>query len=507
MGRSPQLAGYYGDATTPQFTPILAATKVSGRLPSGLSIGILDAVTERVGAPGGQTVEPQANYFVTRLMQDLRGGNSGLGMIVTATNRSLDPDSDPYLRRSAYTGGVDFRHRFASNQYAVSGWVVGSQVSGSDSAIARLQRNSSHGYLRPGSGLDYDPTRTSLSGGAAQLALSKIGGGIVRFEVNYQHVSPGFEINDLGFQSRVDQQGLSGWMGLQMLTPTALYRRWYLNFNAWRGWTSNGLPINFGGNINSYMQLASYWGVFAGMNANNVAVESFDDRWARGGPAIRRAPQGSAWIGFEGDSRKPIVPNVEYDWWNGDEGNTNGFSFNPGFGFRASSRLQGQLRASYTRGTNDTQWYANYGDPGNDTTHYTFARLEQRTISMTGRFDLTMTPRLSLQVYAQPFITTGHWTRWRELGNAKADRYNDRFKPFAPTTDTLGDFNYKQFRSNTVLRWEYRPGSTLFLVWSQGREQSDRDLGVFNSRQDVTSLFATQPNNTFLVKASYWFSM
>jgi hypothetical protein len=212
-------------------------------------------------------------------------------------------------------------------------------------------------------------------------------------------------------------------------------------------------------------------------------------------------------MGFNGDDRKPIVPLFEFDWWQGDDGHTHGVSINPGFTFRATSRMQGRLTAGFTRNANDAQWYANYGVVGVDTTHYTFARLDQRTINVTARMDVTMTPTLTLQVYAQPFITTGHYGNWKELRDARNPEYGLRYQPFAAAADTLVDFNYKQFRSNTVLRWEYRPGSTLFFVWQQGRTQSDIDLGVFNSRNDATNLFRTQPANTFLIKASYWFSM
>ncbi len=506
IGRSPQLTGYYGDATTPQFTPITAAAKLTGRLPNGLSIGVLDAVTEKVAAPGGQTLEPGANYFVTRLMQDLNGGSSGVGLMLTATNRTLDASSDAYMRRAAYSGGIDARHRFLANNYEVLGWIVGSSVSGSPGSISLLQQNSTHGYIRPGSGLGFDSTRTSLEGNAGQIEIRKIGGGITRFDLSYQRLSPGFEINDLGFLPRVDQQGVYGWFGFQFQEPTKLYRRWYLNFNAFRQWNTEGTGTFQGGNINSFMQLSNYWSAFAGIEIDNTFA-SYDDRAARGGPALRQSPQGSTWMGFNGDDRKPIVPLFEIDWWQGDDGHTHGISLNPGMTFRATSRMQGRLSANFTRNTNDAQWYNNYGTPGADTTHYSFARLEQRTVALTARFDVTMTPTLTLQVYAQPFITTGHFTNWKELRDARNEEYALRFQPFAPGYDALADFNYKQFRSNTVLRWEYRPGSTLFFVWSQGRTQYDIDLGAFNARSDATNLFRTQPNNTFLVKASYWFSL
>ena len=484
IGRSPQLSGAYGDATTPQFTPITAAAKLTGRLPGGLSIGVLDAVTEAVRAPGGQAIEPGANYFVTRLMQDLNGGASGIGLMATATNRTLDANSDPYLRASAYTAGIDARHRFFGNLYEVSGWTVGSVVSGAAPAIARLQRNTTHGFNRPDGGLGYDPARTTLDGYGANLSLGKIGGGVTRWNLNYQTLSPGFEINDAGFLPRVDQQSLGGWFGIQLQEATRFYRRWYINFNAYRQWNTAGMGTDGGGNINSFAQLSNYWGVFGGLEFNNPYA-SFDDRAARGGPALRLASSGSAWLGFEGDGRKALIPNFSVSWSSGDDGHSHGISLNPGMAFRATSRMQGRVSANFSRNTNDAQYYGTYGVIGVDTTHYSFARLEQRTIGVTARMDVTMTPTLSLQVYAQPFITTGHFSNWKELQDPRAADYPGRFQSFSTTSDALTDFNYKQFRSNMVLRWEYRPGSALFLVWTQGREQYDRDLGVFNARNDA----------------------
>jgi hypothetical protein len=506
IGRSPQLSGWYGDATTPGFTPITAAAKISGKLPSGLSIGFLDAVTEQVKAPGGQTVEPQANYFVGRLLQDFRGGTTAVGTMFTATNRQLDGWSDSLLRKSAYTGGVDARTKFAENNYELSGWVLGSIANGTAPAIARLQQSSVHYYDRVGSGLPYDTTRTSLSGTGYQIEINKSGGGITRFDFSYQRLSPGFEPNDLGFLTRTDQQSLNGYYAFNFEKPNKLYRRLYLNFNGWRQWNDAGLPTNFGWNVNSYMELANYWGVFWGFNQQNAGLESFDDRFARGGPAVRRAPQNDAWLGFNGDPRGAFAANWFSEAWDGDDGHTHGVYLQPNVNFRASSRFQGNLSVSYSRNVNDTQWFENDGAIGNDTTHYTFARLEQQTLNMTLRLDYTVTPTLTVQVYGSPFATSGHYTNWRELSNPTALRYDDRFKPYAGDPSS-GDFNFKQFRSNTVLRWEYRPGSTLFLVWTQGRTQSDVDLGLFSAGHDMKNLFMTQPNNTFLVKWSYWYAL
>ncbi len=505
IGRSPQLAGAYGDATAPQFTPILAAAKLSGRLGSGLSIGVLDAVTQRVASPGQRTMEPGSNYFVTRIMQDFRGGNSGIGMMLTATNRSLDGDTDPYLRSNAYVGGLDWRHRFWNNDWAFTGFAVGSRVTGTPDAIARTMRSGVHGFQRPGSGLPYDTTATTLDGNAFEIALGKNGGGVVRFNVNYQRLSAGYNMNDLGFLPRSDQQVVGGWMGLQYVQPTKAYRRLFLNVNGFRQWNAAGIGQQLGSNINGFMELPNYWGMFFGSFQQNWVGENLDDRAARGGPSVRSIPAYGGWWGLNGDRRKAITFDLFANYATGDEGRSTNWSVGPSLVFRATSSLQGRIGLNFSRDYTAAQWNGNFGAIGSDTTHYTFAGLQQRTTSLTARIDYTITPRLSLQVYAQPFMTTGRYGNWQELSNPLATSFAGRLRPY--NGGDPGGFNYKQFRSNSVLRWEYRPGSVLFLVWSQGRTQFDVDQGVFNVRNDVTNLFNAQPNNTFLIKTSYWFSL
>ncbi|MGH7569186.1 MAG: hypothetical protein ACREL9_09485 [Gemmatimonadales bacterium] len=135
--------------------------------------------------------------------------------------------------------------------------------------------------------------------------------------------------------------------------------------------------------------------------------------------------------------------------------------------FRVASRLTASLGLDLSRNVDDWQWYGNFTDPAG-TTHYTFAHLEQRTASLRWRVDYTASPTLTLQLYASPFVSKRTYGRVRELANPRAERYGDRFQPYGDTavTNNPGAFNVKQFRSNVVLRWEYRPGSALFLVWA-----------------------------------------
>jgi hypothetical protein len=157
----------------------------------------------------------------------------------------------------------------------------------------------------------------------------------------------------------------------------------------------------------------------------------------------------------------------------------------------------------YSTNVNDAQWYANYGDVGSDTTHYTFAHMDQHTLSVTTRLNFTATPTLSVQMYAQPFMTGGAYSNWRELADPRAASYQSRYQPYAG--GSLDDFNFRQLRSNTVVRWEYRPGSALYFVWAQERTSSD--ALAFSAGQDYRRLFASHPGNVFLIKGSYWLSL
>jgi hypothetical protein len=483
IGRSPQLSGEYGDAASPTVSTIQGAAKLTGRLPSGLSVGVLDAVTQRERGGLG-TLEPAANYLVARASQDLRGGQSGVGAMVTAVNRSLDPTASPFLRRSAYTSG--------------------SAVSGSTAAITRLQRDGVHRYQRPDDGLVLDSTRTRLTGDAQRLTISKFGGGITRFQTVYQRFSPGFESNDLGFQVRADEQLFRNWFSFNLQKPTRLYRQAYLNFNEWNSWTTAGLRTNIGVNTNWHVQLPIQHWLHAGATANAIGA-SFDDRVARGGPAVRQSPSWSTFAGWEGDGRWAVNPNFFANMFGGDEGNSRGWSLDPGVSLRLASRVSSSLNLSYRRNRDDAQWVANVGDAGADSTRYTFAHLDQTTMSVTTRLNVTATPTLSLQLWAQPFVSTGRYSNLRALASPRATRYADRFVPYVDTGDNVDDgFDVAQLRANTVLRWEYRPGSALFVVWQHGRESFDETATRFNFRRDYGDLWRLHPNNTFLVKFSYW---
>ena len=502
IGRAPQLGGLYYDQDNPSHSTILGAAKLTGRTAGGMNVGFLNAVSDRETGAGGRTIEPRTNTMVTRLQQDLRNGSSGVGMMFTATNRALDDDSRAYLRDAAYAFGVDARHRFWGDNYQVSGSAVASRISGSASAMLSAQRSSVHLYQRPDSRLTVDSLATSMVGTRLSANFGKTGGGVVRFNTGLTTTSAGFDVNDAGFLTRADVTNNGNWIGLHFQEPTRYYRRLFVNLNQWNDWNREGLRLNSGANINLFGELPNQWSFWTGYNVNGVGAV-FDDRAARGGPALRRIMRGNGWLGFETDARKPVTLTLQGYYAPSDVAGSSEWGLDPSLSFRVASRLQTEIGMHMSAGTSGQQWYRNINDALGS--HYTFARLDQRTTSLTARVDYTLTPTLSVQVYAQPFITAGDYSDLREIADPRAARYADRFRPF--TSVAPDDFNVKQFRSNTVLRWEYRPGSVLFFVWQQGRGQYDRDPGNFELGRDFRNLFDVRSENTFLIKGSYWFSL
>jgi len=503
IGRTPQALDAYGDATSPLSTTIIGAGKLTGRLPAGTTIGLLEAVTAREVGSADRTIEPATNYAALRVQQDFRQGNSGVGLMVTGVNRALDEWTGDLLRRDAWVGALDVRHRFLANQFEVRGKLDLSHVSGSSAAIDATQRNAVHNYQRPDADLGYDPTRTSLSGDAEELQVAKVAG-LWRFETSYQRRSPGFEVNDLGYLRRGDQQSWSTWSQIRFLTPTPVYRQVFWNTNWWMQWTTDGLPQDRAFNTNVHTQLQNRWWLHAGGTFGQLGT-TYCDRCARGGPALRNSSFQNAWGGIEGDSRNAVTPFLWSSYFRGDEGRSHGWDLSPEVDFRVASQLNLSLSFSVSGNTDDSQWYGNITD-STGTTHYTFAHLEQVTTALTGRVDFTFTPTLSLQVYAQPFVSKGTYSDVRELDDPRAADYDGRFRAYddpAVSADP-GGFDFKQFRSNVVLRWEYRPGSALYFVWATGRSASAPVAGDRSVIGNFNDLFGLPSNDTFLVKASYW---
>ncbi len=506
IGRAPELAGIYADNTSAAFTTttILGAAKLTGRLPGGLTIGAIDAVTAHETGVGGVTIEPTTNYGVLRLRQDLRHGESSVGGILTAVNRDNDPWSAPYLHSSAYVGGLDFRHRFTGGQYELAGSLNLSRVAGTAQAIASTQLGSTHYYGRPDA-FRFDSTRTSLSGDVEALQFAKVGGTHLQFQTNVERRSPGFEINDLGYLQRADQIAWSTWAAYADRHARRLYNQFRWNFNWWQYWTTAGLPEERAFNTNTHTTFRNQWSLHVGGTIGQLGTTYCYD-CARGGPAVRQDSYVAPWLGINGDDRKAIVPYVWFNWFRGDGGRSRRSSVSPEIDFKIASRVTAAVSPGYGRTTSDVQPRGQWTG-ADSATHYVFAHLERKDFYITSRFTYPFSATMSLQIYAQPFISKGTYSNVREL--SATPRAKDYATRYAAVTDTsitnhITGFNFKQFRSNLVFRWEYRPGSTLFVVWSQGRGGSAGAEGTQGFGGNLRDLFDLRPDNSFLMKLSYW---
>ncbi len=504
IGRSPQLAPVYGNDASASATRILGAAKATGRLPGGFSLGVLDAVTDHIDGPGGTTLEPAANYGVVRANQDYNGGDGSIGFMLTAVNRFTDSSSSPYLHRSAYAAGLDARHRF-NGRYEVSSSFDVSRVAGSAEAIARTQRTSVHLYQRPDDDLAFDSTRTSLTGTNMEFRFAKVGGRVLRFETAYQRRTPGFEINDVGFLRQADFQAWTTWAALAFRTPNRVFQQLRWNFNNWEYWNVAGLPTERAFNTNVHTQFNNRWWFHGGGTLGQLG-STYCDRCARGGPAIRQDPYIAPWMGIEGDDRHALVPYLWGNYFLGDGGRSERISLSPELDFKVSTRFTTSLSVDYSHNRDDNQYFGTFTGAGG-ASHYTFAHLEQETLGLTWRLGYTFTPEATLQVYASPFVSRGTYSNVRELASPRADDYDARYQPYADPAVAAdpGGFNFRQFRSNMVFRWEYRPGSTLFLVWSQGRQAFDPVAGDRSFGGDLNDLLGRRADDTFLVKLSWWF--
>ncbi|MBI3263287.1 MAG: hypothetical protein HYZ58_09055, partial [Acidobacteria bacterium] len=286
----------------------------------------------------------------------------------------------------------------------------------------------------------------------------------------------------------------SGWVQLRFDKPGKHVRNVRLNFNTWRGWTFDGDLLYGGHNINAHWVFQNNWSAGFGVNLNEGG---FSDRATRGGPGAKENGEWSFWQYLNTDDRRLVSAGYGTFYLNDNRGRWL-WDAGPGVTIRPTTALSINQSIGFTRNVDPSQWIDKVTDVRD---HYVFGHLDQITVRLTTRVNYTITPDLSIQVYAQPFVSAGEYTRFKELTDGRADRYEDRFAAFGYAGRP--DFNYQSFRTTNVLRWEYRPGSTLFVVWQQGREEV-ADRGDFRFGRDLSHAFTAPAHNVVLVKLSYW---
>ncbi|MDQ2667550.1 MAG: carbohydrate binding family 9 domain-containing protein [Gemmatimonadota bacterium] len=550
IGRPPQLNGYVDNASryasTPDNTSILGAAKITGRTAGGYTIGLLDAVTNRetatyqIGGSGlerTQEVEPYANYFVGRVKKDLNAGNTTVGMVLTSTARQLrDTVLSGRLRSHAEATGIDFRHFWKNQEYSWMGTTLVSDVGGSPSAIAATEQSSAHYFQRPDRAVSsdglfdtkYNTSATSLRGYGFYTRLAKQNGDWL-WETAQNWRSPGFETNDLSFLNRADYKWMNANVVRQWTTPTRYYRSLTLLGGGQQQFNYDGDRTDLQSQVFGAIELPSYWNLRA-FTIHHPTV--FDDRLTRGGPVVKRAGYNFYSGEISTDARQKAVYDISVSSSRGIDANTHGLSVSPGIALKPATNVFVSLSPTFNADEDVAQYVEAVADPTATSfsgTRYVFGFVKSRTLSLDTRINWTFTPDLTLQLYAQPFIASGAYLNFREFAAPRtvqklvygADVGTISFVGGAPgsggtyTVDPDGagpasafsfanpDFTVRSFIGNAVLRWEYRPGSTVYFVWTQQRTGSDA-VGAFDFTTQRTALFRDRPTNVFQVKMNYW---
>ena len=298
---------------------------------------------------------------------------------------------------------------------------------------------------------------------------------------------------------RADERNQSNWFQWRNFTPGKYVRTRNFNINQYAGWNFGGDRTYSGGNINSHWTFTNYYSIGGGFNLD---AAPFRDRVTRGGPGVLGNPGKNLWYYANTDNRKALSFSYSGGHW-ADTKNSARHDIMPSVNWRATSSMSLNVGLRYFINHDDSQWVVNE-DLADGTQRYVFGRIDQKTMSFTTRFNYTMSPTLSLQIYAEPFVSAGEYSNYKELVDGRADAYEDRYRPYAYSDSA--DFNIRSFRTTNVLRWEYRPGSSLFLVWQQGK-QDDQSYGDFRFGRDFGGVFTAPSRNVFLIKFSYWLNM
>ena len=535
IGRSPHHypdtdEGEYVDM--PKATTILAALKLSGKTKNGLSVGVLESVTaeekaeiDDAGERRKEVVEPLTNYFVGRVQKDFNKGKTVLGGMVTAVNRDITNPDMNYLHREAYTGGIDFEHNWKERTWYISSRNTFSNVLGHEDAIVNTQTSSARYYQRQdASHLSVDSSLTSLSGFGSTFTFGHRGKKKIQFQTSLTMRTPGHEFNDLGYMRYSDQIHHGSWMGYHIRNPFSIFRNFYLNLNYWMYWDFGGKLLSTSFNTNFNTQFKNKWRFNFSMTKD---LESISTIMLRGGPSFKSPGELGVNFNLSTDRSKNITFYTGNYHSFGNNNSSNSHWYWAGTRIKPINTLSISIDPEFGKNYNQLQYIEKVDNNGNDS--YIFASLNQKTLYFTVRLNYTITPELSIQYYGQPFISSGEYSEFKRITNPSAESYGERFHSFVAgeinyNTDeeeydidenndgivdysiSNPDFNFQQFRSNLVVRWEYSPGSTVYLVWSQGRTASGSD-GRFNLGNDIDNLFGIHPHNVFLLKFNYWFSL
>ncbi|MGE5177662.1 MAG: DUF5916 domain-containing protein [Bacteroidota bacterium] len=506
------------------------AGKLTGKTVGGVSVAALAASSDITGDGQAQNIfkngDRLARFFVGRFGKEFAQGRHQINFMQTAVLNTENPDTafarglGERASRDAFTSGMDFALRSPKRVWQLTGSFIGSVID-PKRVVA-------------------DPTETGRprfgTGGTAELARI---GGQWRGNAGGRWETAKLDLNDMGYLQRADDISTYAWVQRRFnpVGKSARYNAANLNVNWNRSWMfagrtgydlATGLPAwhyepghpeYHSGNVNGWIQFKNYREVNFGVLLNDWGHHRYE---TRGGPIISEPLTYGGWLGATTDTRKNLNAGTNLNW-NTDVRHNIGFDATFDVNWRQSSAVNHTVSLGYHNRLDDTQYLdqrpvATYGGQGIGGMAYIFGDIHQQTASVTLRSSLLFTRNQSLEVYAEPFLTVGKYYRAREL--ARPDSYDlidytghnvdASGNPTTPYDYRDNDFTYSSVNVNLVYRWQYRPGSTFFLVWKQSRQRfEDRAMfganpAAFENGLGTRTLFRNEPENTLLAKVTYW---
>jgi hypothetical protein len=530
IGRAPQGTADNSDFSyIPLNTSIIGALKVTGKTKKSVSIGVLESFTNQEYAltKSGETrnkkvVEPYTNYFISRLQKDFANGNTRIGAMFTSTNRNKAGADIIFLHSAAYTGGVDLNHNWKDKTWNFNLRLIGSRVEGSRQTLLRTQLSPLRYYQRPDAPyVHLDSTLTSLMGHGGMISIGKTGDGNWNFETMLNWHSPGLETNDVGYLQTTDEIVHTARLVYNCYKPVWIFR----NFNA--GIThlisyNYGMIYSYQSTIvNSSFLLRNFWNVTTSTELNS---DFYSNSTMRGGPIIKLPGNISQNIVLTTDPKKKVSGSFGFLSAFGSNNATSVLKTHSTVTLRLTAGLNICMEHEFVTSRNEMQYVTTINSADK---RYIFAAASELTNRISMRVNYNITPDLSIQYYGQPFISSVDYSDYKRVTNPRADRYGERFSGYLPdqiiynelesgyrideNNDGTSEYEFKKpdfklldFISNLVIRWEYRPGSSIYLVWSQSRKYEgitdNASLG-----QNLHNLSTIFPGNNFLVKFSYRF--
>lgn len=500
--------------TGSQNSRIRYAAKLTGKTTGDISTALLVASTDETEEGRAHNLfrdgRRKTFYAIGRFGKQFGGGMHSINVMQTAVVRDRSSFDEP--TRNGYVTGADCEFNFADRMYSLTGSFVGS-------------------YVDPEPGAGPASTGAPLQGTGTRFEIEKMSGDW-RFALTTRHQSDELDLNDLGYISDPNHFAYQAWVtrvfhadddGQSLLSSGGIHLRYYQSYiYAGRSvpdpeqagatlWSyDRGHPQTQQLHLEADVSTRSCWGAWVGAEYRPDCTDQYVTRFvpdgSMRGPLMTDPAYVAAWGGVHTDSRKALNLDFGGSMRASAEG-SRGLSIEGGLSWVQNSRVSHGLGTSYEFRHADAQWIGNVENPGGGIggVSYLFAELDQETVDLTLRSSILFTRDSSLELYLQPYLTAGSHRNPREL--ARPDTYD--LRPFRGVDAAASDFTYGAVNVNMVYRWEYCPGSTLFVVWTHGRSQYDRrsyhgNPDDFEDHLRTSPLFDNEPENRFMVKLSYW---